>query len=69
MTENLLQKLEEKVMLLMTENASLKAEKNKYMKRLHELLALLDSSEGEEIEELMTMHEQQPIRQEEYGRA
>ncbi len=59
MTDTLIQKLEEKVMMLLTElddlrfevqqlkheNANFKAEKNNYTKRLQELIAMLDSAE------------------------
>jgi cell division protein ZapB len=61
MTDNFLQKLEEKVMVLLTEleslrkeinhlrheNASLKAEKTNHAKKLQGLVSLLDSLEAE----------------------
>lgn len=61
MTDNFLQKLEEKVMVLLTEleslrkelnqlrheNASLKAEKANHTKKLQGLVSLLDSLEAE----------------------
>ena len=63
MTENLLQKLEEKMMLLVAEiedarkeishlsqeNTALRAEKEKHAKKLHELLSLLDVVNHEHV--------------------
>lgn len=82
MTDNFLQKLEEKVMILLTElealrkeltvvrqeNASLKADKATYTKKLQGLLALMDSLESSN--EPIVVGELQMLKgQEEYANA
>lgn len=84
MTDNFLQRLEEKVMVLLTEleslrkelsllrheNSTLKTEKLNYTKKLQTLLSLLDSLEEEQEEAVLANSELRVVNgQEEYANA
>ena len=85
MIDNFLQRLEEKVMVLLTEleslrkeisqlrheNSALKTDKLNYTKKLQTLLSLLDSLEEEQQEEVMSANGELRVlhAQEEYGSA